>query len=252
MKKVVALVNHKGGVGKTTSAVNIAAGLAEEGKKVLLIDVDPQGSATEFLGQNGNGTALMHSLRNTEPLPVKSTVVDGLELVPSGPNLGEARQRFSLSVGSELLGRCLRETQGEWDWTVIDCPPSMDIFTLSALKISSMVMIPVEANHLGLHGLLQMKHALESYDSHLPRVDVAGIIPCRVHPRRRIHRNIMERLEELYPNKVAPTVRENVSLAEAPGRGRPVTVHARKSHGAHDYRNVTKWLLDKTGEVTVF
>jgi chromosome partitioning protein len=115
-----------------------------------------------------------------------------------------------------------------------------------------MVLIPVEANYLGLHGLLQMKNALESYQSHVPAVDIAGIIPCRVHPRRRVHWKIMEELEQLFPGKVTPTVRENVSLAEAPGTGRPVTLCARTSHGAHDYRNVTKWLLSSTGEVTIF
>ncbi len=252
MQRIVSLVNHKGGVGKTTSAVNIAAALAEEGKKVLLIDFDPQGSATEFLGNNGNGNALLQSLRNTTTLPVTSTVVNGLSLVPSGPTLGDARRNFSFSVGSELLGRCLKETGGNWEWVIIDCPPSMGLLTLSALKISSMVLIPVEANHLGLHGLLQMKEALESYHSNMPSVEIAGIIPCRIHPRRRVHRQIMEKLEELFPNKIAPTIRENVSLAEAPGTGRPVTLHARTSHGAHDYRNVTKWLLARVGEVTIF
>ena len=252
MRKIISFANHKGGVGKTTSAVSIAAALAEEGKNVLLVDIDPLGSATLFLGIESDGSALLEALQKTAPLPVTSTAVKGLDLVASGPRLGEARRRFTYSIGSELLGKSLNATEGPWEWIMLDCPPGVDVLTLSALKASRTVLIPAEANHLGLHGLNQMLADLKSSHSEIPFIEVVGIIPCRAQPRRRMHGEIMKRFEELFPNKVTPIIRENVSLAEAPGAGRPVTLHARTSHGAHDYRTVAKWLLDRNGEVIVF
>ncbi|HET6489642.1 MAG TPA: ParA family protein [Syntrophales bacterium] len=245
MVQVTAVMNHKGGVGKTTTAVNLAACWAEQGKKVLLVDHDPQGSASFALNVPVDGHGLLQALKKSTALPVAATRMPGLSLVPSGPGLGEARQRFSGGIGLELLRRCLDRTPGPWDRIVIDCPPGEDILTLGALRASGQVLVPVEVHFLGLNGLQQIAAIIGSVRRHNPGLAIHSIIPCRAHPRRRIHHEIMDRLEALFPGRVSPVVRENVSLAEAPARGLPVILSAPRSHGAFDYRAVAEWLEER-------
>ena len=245
VKEIIAIVNHKGGVGKTTSVVNIAACWGEMGKKVLIIDLDPQGSASLSCGVADDGNALLQALQKTTALPVQPTKATGVDLVPAGHVLAEARQKFSGIIGSELLPRCLKSTQGEWDFVIIDCPPSLGIFTQNALRTSAHVVIPVEANYLSYNGLCQMIKAVDSFRSQNPVLEIRAIIPCRAQPRRRIHEQFLAKLEELLPGGIGPTVRENVSLAEAPASGLPVILHYPYSNGAYDYRRVAQWLLGR-------
>lgn len=243
MRRTIAIVNHKGGVGKTTSAVNIAAGLAELGHKTLLIDLDPQGSASLMLGMENSGEELLLAMQRTQSLPLIHHVSSGIDLVPSGPDLVKARQMFSGVIGAELLGRCLKVTVGEWDWIIIDCPPSLGILTHNALLSSNEIIIPVETNYLAFAGITQMLQTIEKMRSLNKDLSLRAIIPCRVHSRRKIHQQFMQKLDQLFPGKVAPPVRENVALAEAPSHGQPVLVYAPRSNGTQDYRQVTRWLL---------
>ncbi|MGO9611515.1 MAG: ParA family protein [Dissulfurispiraceae bacterium] len=244
---IISVANHKGGVGKTTSAVNIAACWAETGEKVLLIDLDPQGSASMSYGVKNSGDDLLNALQKTMALPIVRTLVKGVDVVPSGPKLAAARQRFTGALGKELLFRCLKETKGDWEKVIIDCPPSLGILTMTALWASRHVVIPVEANYLALSGLNQMMDALALFGNDHLNLDVEAIIPCRAHPRRRIHQKITDELEKLFPGKVSPFVRENVAIAEAPGLGQPIFLYAPKSKGATDYRQVAVWLSDHIG-----
>jgi chromosome partitioning protein len=236
------VVNHKGGVGKTTSAVNIAACLGEMGQRVLLVDMDPQGSASMFLGRDDDGQRLLGALQHVAALPVLEEVASGLDLVPAGPHLIEANQRFTVGMGKELLERCLKRTPGDWDWVLIDCPPNIGVLTVMALRAGSLALVPVEASWLAMRGLDQLMGFFASLHHHIADVELAGIVPCRAHPRRRVHGQIMAELERRFPGLVTPEVRENVSLAEAPGAGRPVMATAPRSHGAEDYRQVAQWL----------
>jgi chromosome partitioning protein len=245
MQQVIAIVNHKGGVGKTTSVVNIAASWGEMGKKVLVIDLDPQGSASLSFGVADDGNTLLQALQKTTALPVLPTKAPGVDLVPAGHGLAEARQKFSGIIGSELLMRCLKHTQGEWNFIIIDCPPSLGIFTQNALRTSAHVVIPVEANYLSYNGLCQMIESVEAFRLQNPALGIRGIIPCRAQTRRRIHEQFLEKLEALLPGGISPTVRENVSLAEAPGSGLPVIQYYPHSNGAYDYRRVAQWLLGR-------
>ncbi len=245
VRQVVSVVNHKGGVGKTTSVVNIAACWGELGKKVLVIDLDPQGSASLSFGVDDDGNALLQALQKTTPLPVQPTKARGVDIVPAGHGLAEARQKFSGIIGSELLLRCLKYTKEEWNFVIIDCPPSLGIFTRNALMASGHVLIPVEANFLSYNGLRQMIEAVNSFRSLNPSLAIRAIIPCRAQTRRRIHEEFLEKIGELLPGGISPTVRENVSLAEAPGRGMPVILYYPHSNGAYDYRRVAQWLLER-------
>lgn len=247
MSHIVSVVNHKGGVGKTTSAVNIAACLGELGQRVLLVDMDPQGSASLFLGVEDDGTQLLEALQRTAALPLVKGVAAGVDLVPAGPRLFEAAQRLTVSLASELLSRCLARTQGQWDWVLVDCPPNMGVLTVTSLRAGSHALIPVEANWLATRGLDQLLNFFETLRHHVADVDIAAILPCRAQPRRRVHGQILAELETRFPGRVAPAVRETVALAEAPARGKPVIVSAPRSHGAEDYRAVARWLAEQMG-----
>lgn len=241
MRQVVSVVNLKGGVGKTTSAVNIAACLGEIGKSVLLIDLDPQGSASLSLGIENSGEELLFALKNETPLPVMPLEITGVELVPSGMSLATGQ----LEESGNALTTCLEETPGDWEYVVIDCPPSYSNLTINALIASSRIIVPVEASFLGLNGLKQMVSAIESLKPRNPGLEIEAILPCRAHRRRKIHWEIMDSFNEMFPGKVSPIIRENVSLAAAPGVGKPVIYSDRLSKGADDYRFVTLWLDDR-------
>jgi chromosome partitioning protein len=189
-----------------------------------------------------DGSALLGALQKTASLPVLDTSAPGVQLVPSGPRLSEAGQRFSLTMGADLLARCLKRTPSDWHWVIIDCPPSMGVLTVSALRASHRALFPVEASYLALSGVVQMVEALRSMRSQIPDLEMVGVIPCRAHPRRRVHARVMAELEHMFPGKVSPVVRENASLAEALGSGQPVIRFAPRSHGAEDYREVAAWL----------
>jgi chromosome partitioning protein len=239
---ILSVVNHKGGVGKTTSAVNIAACWGLQGKRILLIDLDPQGSASMSFGIRDYGTDLLQALQKTTALPVIQTGVSGVDLVPSGPDLALARQRFSGSIVKELLRQCLKRTEGAWDIVMIDCPPGLENLTVTALWASRSVVIPVEANFLAVSGLNQMIETVNSISAERSELAMGAVVPCRAHLRRRVHAEFMDQLEKLFPKKIAPAVRENAALAEAPGKGKPVMLFAPRSHGAEDYRAVASWL----------
>jgi len=242
MDRVLSLTNHKGGVGKTTSAVNIANAFAETGRQVLIIDLDPQGSATVHLGIRDDGSRLLYAMQNAVALPVASTAIERLSVVPSGPVFAEARQRFSGVLATELLARSFSRTEGQWDLVIVDCPPSLDMLTLNALRVSRYVVIPVEANHLALESVRQTIETIASARKDNRLLEMMAVVVCRSHPKRRIHREILGELEKTFPGKVAPVVRENVALAEAPARGLPVAAYEPDSAGATDYRAVAKWL----------
>lgn len=265
MNPVIAFANHKGGVGKTTSAVNIASVLGEMGKKVLVVDIDPQGSASLHFGVRDKGVGFLRAailqarnpaaaarrflraMEKTVSAPVVPTAAGGVDLVPSGPALSEAAQKFSGVLGAELLARCLARTRGDWELVIIDCPPGPGILTKSALRVSRHVVVPVETNRLALSGLDQLMDTLDSMRGENRMPGVLGVIACRANPRRRVHREIMADLERRFPGRIAPLVRENVALAEAPAHGKPVNLYAPFSNGAEDYRQVTEWLLKCLG-----
>jgi len=243
--RIVAIVNHKGGVGKTTSAVNIAASLCAKGFRTLVVDLDPQGSATLHLGVEDSGYSIYTALQEGGALPVKPTGVPYLGIVPAGPRLNEIGFLYPPADGAELLGRSFGRTTGDWDWVLLDCPPNIGVLTLGALRLGREIVVPTEATPLALNGLRQLMDILHSLRRIIGKEEIAAVVPCRCHVRRRIHWETIEKIEELLPGKVSPFIRENVALAAAAGHGRPVHQYAPRSNGTEDYRQATDWLVER-------
>jgi chromosome partitioning protein len=249
MTRIVAVANHKGGVGKTATAVNLAAALVESGATAAVVDLDPQGSATSWLGVEADGADALEALSDGVPLPVRDTAVAGLQLVPGGTALASAERRLAGEIGAErLLAEALARTGGGWDWVFLDCPPSLGLLAVNAMAAAHAVLVPVEAHHLGLRGLVDSRRTVEAVQRRLnPGLEIVGVLPCRAHPRRTLHREVLEALEAAFPGRVGPTIRENVALAEAPAHGMPVTRYASRSNGATDYRAAAGWLRERLG-----
>jgi chromosome partitioning protein len=241
--RVLAVVNQKGGSGKTTAAVNLAAALAEQERRVLLLDLDPQASATHWYRLEESGRGLLELLTggdgNFSQL-VRPTAVPELSMLPSSSWLMAADRILAGEEEAELhLGRHLEALEPEtWDYVMMDCPPNLGALTVNALAAAREVLIPVETHVLPLHGLAQLLETIEVVRERLnPELEVSGILACRVDRRTRLAREIVEDLRERFGDLVYETViRENVRLAECPSFGKPILQYARRSAGAEDFR----------------
>jgi chromosome partitioning protein len=244
--RTIAIINQKGGSGKTTTSVNLAATLAEKGKKVLLIDLDPQYSATQWfdITEGGRGVFDLFAEPDTTKLEklIFETSTERVSIVPSSAWLVGAEKALSGEPGAE---QCLKEKLKElpadrFDYLLIDCPPSLAILTVNALNAVSEVLVPVECHVMGLHGLAQLWKTVELVKKRLnPELAVTGIFACRVDRRTKHGKEVVERIRTKFPELTLETeIRENVKLAECPSQGGPITAYAPTSHGAEDYRKL--------------
>lgn len=249
--RTIAVVNQKGGSGKTTTIVNLGATLAEKGKKVLLIDLDPQYSATQWYDVTDGGRGVFDIFAEPDTTTLESLIFEtstgGLVLIPSSPWLVGAEKALSGEPGAE---QCLKEKikelpQGRFDYLLIDCPPTLGILTVNALNAVTEVLVPVECHVMGLHGLAQLWKTVELVKKRLnPELAVTGILACRVDRRTKHGKEVVERVREKFPDLAFKTeVRENVKLAECPSQGVPITAYAPNSHGAEDYRKLAEEVI---------
>ena len=245
--KTIAIANQKGGVGKTTTAINLAAGLAEKRKKVLLVDLDPQGSTSGWLGDGITDAGM--GLLDLSDFPKESllaTSVAGVDLFPATQGMAGADAYLASALNKEtLLRRALEALEGLWDFVLIDCPPSLGVLTINALAATDLVLIPIQAHILDLNGLMQLLDLVEEVKKLLnPDVMVDGILACRVKSTTRQTKEVLEALRKEFGSLVYSTViRENVRLSEAPGVGQPIHQYARASIGFQDYQKLTEELL---------
>ncbi len=254
--RTISVVNQKGGCGRTTTAINTAAAFAELGKKVLLIDFDPQAHVTLGLGCEPDSLkktlcdVLLHGeglLRDT----IVQTGVAGLDLAPCNVLLGNAEVQLANVSGMELLlHRCLRDVNDEYDLCVIDCPPSLGVLTLNALMASTDVVIPVQAHCCNMKGLRRLLDSIrllrERLESHA--AEHIHLLLTFVEDRGALGQQVQQQVRGAFGELVLSTViRRNISLAEAPGSGKPVLAYASRSRGAADYRALASELLGQLG-----
>jgi chromosome partitioning protein len=246
--QVYAFANQKGGVGKTTTAINLAACLAEAGERSLVVDLDPQANATSGLGMRANGTS-SYDLLDGAPLEdlVKPTAFENLFLVPSKPELAGAAVELSRrDDGDRYLAQALEHAHG-FDFVLLDCPPSLGPLTVNALAAADRVIVPVQAEYYALEGLAQLVQSINLIKARLnPRLEIAGVLLTMADGRTRLSAEVEEEVRRHFGELVfAAVVPRSVRVAEAPSHGLPVTHYDRRSRGAEAYWKVAMELVER-------
>ena len=246
--RTIAVTNQKGGSGKTTSAVNLAAALGEKGRRVLVVDLDPQASASAWLGVKDGGKGLLEVFTGEARLEdlVVPTSAEGVDLVPSSAWLANAEKALAGEPGAEtVLRRAVARLGNRWDFVLIDCPPALGLLTVSALTAADEVLVPLEASAMALAGLAGLTRTVELVADRLnPGLSIAAVLACRVDGRTNLSKDVVDSLRASLGEKVLKTVvRENVRLREAWSFGQPITVYDGRSAGAEDYRAAAAELL---------
>ncbi|MEP6755139.1 MAG: ParA family protein [Chthonomonadales bacterium] len=263
MGEIIAVVNQKGGVGKTTSVVNLSAYLAMAGKRVLVVDTDPQGNATSGLcGPDGPAAragsedyaTVYELLVNEQPVAECTipTMVDGLTLVPATLDLAGAEQELSSRIGREtLLRHQLEAVRADYDYILLDAPPSLGLLTLNCLAAADGVLLPVQCEYYALEGVGQVVQTIDLVRKHLnPRLQISYVALTMFDSRARSSKQVVEQVRSAFGPKVFETViPRNVRLSEAPSHGLPVALYDKSSRGAKAYQAMAKEVLDhaKTG-----
>jgi chromosome partitioning protein len=247
--RVLAISNQKGGVGKTTTAVNLATAMAATHKRVLVIDLDPQGNASTSLGIDqkqrtiGTYNLLMDGADLSDA--VVATSVPNLSVVPSGVDLAGAElELIEVENRQECLKRAIANKSADWDFIIIDCPPSLGLLTLNALVAADAVMVPLQAEFLALEGISHLVRTIERVKkSFNPALEIQGIVLTMVDKRNNLSEMVENDVREYFGGKVyATTIPRNVRISEAPSHGKPVLLYDFQSKGARAY-------LDLAGEV---
>jgi chromosome partitioning protein len=246
--RVYAFANQKGGVGKTTTAINLAACLAEAGERSLVVDLDPQANATSGLGMRANGTS-SYDLLDGAPLEdlVKPTAFANLFLVPSKPELAGAAVELSRrDDGDRYLAQALEHADG-FDFVLLDCPPSLGPLTVNALAAADRVIVPVQAEYYALEGLAQLVQSINLIKARLnPRLEIAGVLLTMADGRTRLSADVEAEVRRHFGELVfTAVVPRSVRVAEAPSHGLPVTYYDRRSRGAEAYWKVAMELVER-------
>lgn len=259
MATVVSIVNQKGGVGKTTTAVNLCHGLARAGKKVLAVDLDPQSNLTVACGyfnaddidlsrlEELNKRSVYEVLKGSVLLNECLVEIKGFHLLPGSLYLAAADLEFSGLVGRELLLRArLDPIMDDFDYVIIDCPPNLGLLSLNALAASHKILIPVQSEFLSLFGVRQLLDTVDQIKKMFnPNLELLGVVVTMFDKRKKLSKAVLESIKNYFGDLVFSTViNENVSLAEAPSRGMSIFEYAPKSQGAEDYDLLVKEILN--------
>lgn len=246
----IALLNQKGGVGKTTTTANLGACLAILGKKVLVIDMDPQANLSVHLGIDIHTlkSSVYDILMNTQKAAdvLSPTKIPGLDIIPSNIDLSGAEIELVGVVGREtVLKEYIGDILKQYDYVLVDCPPSLGLLTLNVLTLVDELFIPVQTEFFALQGVSKLLDTFEVVRKRLNnRLEITGIILCMYASRTRLSQEVVEKIREHFGSKVFNTmVRKNVKLSESPSHGKPVITYAPDSSGAEDYMSLAKEVI---------
>lgn len=256
MGKIIAFINQKGGVGKTTSCINMSSYLAVFGKKVLVVDIDPQGNASSGLGYNKEKEVkTMFDViieDNTIEEIIVPTKVENLDLVPSDVDLSGAEvELVGMNNREKIMRNIFKTIKDKYDYICIDCPPSLGLLSVNALTAADSVIIPMECEFFALEGLTQLMYTIKLVKKHLnENVDVEGVILTKKDNRNNLGISVANDLKAFFKDKVYETViPRNVRLAEAPSFGLPIVLYDPRCSGAKAYKALTEEFLRKNGEL---
>ncbi len=256
MSRIIAVFNQKGGVGKTTTNVNLSACLAKKGKKILVIDIDPQGNTTSGLGINKKEltTSIYDSLINGIHIEeaVINTEIENLFIVPSNVELAGAEIELTKHHDRELaLKKSIKEIKEDYDYIFIDCPPSLGLLTINALAAVDSVLIPIQCEYYALEGVSQLMDTIKLVKRSLnPQLDIEGVVLSMFDGRTNLSIQVVDEVKKFFKGKVYTTIiPRNVRLAEAPSFGIPIIDYDPKSKGAEAYLELAEEFLDYIEDV---
>ena len=251
MGRIIAIANQKGGVGKTTTAINLSASLTESGKKVLTIDMDPQGNTTSGLGIDKN------QIENTvyemilEEIPteecIQPSIMEGLDVIASNINLSGAEvELISLENKEFLLKDKVEKLKSEYDYIIIDCPPSLNLLTINAMTTADTVLVPIQCEYYALEGLTQLMKTIDLIKERLnPKLEIEGVVFTMFDGRTNLSLQVVENVKENLDRNIYKTIiPRNVRLAEAPSYGMPINMYDKRSTGAEAYRLLAEEVIN--------
>ena len=255
MGRIIAIANQKGGVGKSTTAINLSACLAEAGKKVLAIDIDPQGNTTSGLGVDKNEAdpTLYELLLGEADLNdcIINNVVDNLDLIPSNMNLSGAEiELVGIEEREYILRNAIENVRDIYDYIIMDCPPSLSMLTINALTAADSVLVPIQCEYYALEGLSQLIHTIELVQERLnEELQIEGVVFTMYDARTNLSLEVVENVKEnLNQNIYKTIIPRNVRLAEAPSYGLPINLYDSKSTGAESYRLLAEEVINREDE----
>ncbi len=250
--KILAVVNQKGGVGKSTTAVNLSAALGQEGKKVLLLDLDPQGNATSGFGLNKNQRELCiyNALLGDTPLAaiIEPVEIEHVFVAPATIQLAGAEIELVSAMSREgRLKAIIEPVKRDFEFIIIDCPPSLGLLTINALTAAEGLLIPIQCEYYALEGLSKLLDSVRLVKTHLnPELEVFGVVMTMYDSRTRLAQQVVEEVKDFFEDKVFRTlIPRTVRLSEAPSFGQPVMLYDPSGKGADAYRNLSKEVIDR-------